>query len=120
MEWVFEGDRPLWIQLSSQLRQRIVTGVYPVGQRLPAVRELAEDAGVNPNTMQRALSQLEAEGIVASNRTAGRIVTDNKEVLEKVRTEMAEDRIEEFMRSMQVLGFSLDEIKALLEKRRSV
>ena len=117
MEWVFNGDRPIWIQLHEQLRQRIVTGVYPSGERLPAVRELAAEAEVNPNTMQRALAQLEADGLALTNRTAGRVVTDNEEVLKMERMKMAQERIREYLESMAVLGFTVEEAKELLVRR---
>ena len=117
MEWVFNGDRPIWIQLHEQLRQRIVTGVYPSGERLPAVRELAAEAEVNPNTMQRALAQLEADGLALTNRTAGRVVTDNEEVLKMERMKMAHEKIREYLESMAVLGFTVEEAKELLVRR---
>jgi Predicted transcriptional regulators len=117
VEWVFNGDRPIWIQLHEQLRQRIVTGVYPSGERLPAVRELAAEAEVNPNTMQRALAQLEADGLALTNRTAGRVVTDNEEVLKMERMKMAQERIREYLESMAVLGFTVEEAKELLVRR---
>jgi len=100
-----------------QLRQRIVTGVYQAGEKLPAVRELAENAGVNPNTMQRALSQLEAEGIITTNRTTGRVVTNDEETLKNLRMKIAQEKLEEFLKSMEVLGFSFIDIKQLLEER---
>ena len=119
MEWNFSGDRPIWIQLSEQMRQRIVTGIYPKGERLPTVRDLAAEAGVNPNTMQRALAQLEADGLAITNRTAGRVVTDDEEAINKVRIDMAEERIKEYLDSMAVLGFSEEEAKNLLLQRGS-
>ena len=66
MDWRFTDDRPIWLQLTEQLTRRIITGVYPPGSRLPPVRELAAQAGVNPNTMQRALAQLEQDGLALS------------------------------------------------------
>ena len=77
MDWKFTGDRPIWQQLTEQLTLRILKGQYPPGERLPAVRELAAQAGVNPNTMQRALAQLEADGLAVGSRTAGRTVTQD-------------------------------------------
>ena len=71
MDWRFTDDRPIWLQLTEQLTRRIITGVYPPGSRLPPVRELAAQAGVNPNTMQRALAQLEQDGLAFADRTAG-------------------------------------------------
>ena len=72
MDWQFTEDRPIWQQLTDQLALRILKGEYPPGERLPGVRELAAQAGVNPNTMQRAMAQLEADGLAVGSRTAGR------------------------------------------------
>lgn len=71
MEWKLNDDRPIWLQLAEQMTRRIITGVYPPGSKLPPVRELAAEAGVNPNTMQRALAQLEQDGLAKADRTAG-------------------------------------------------
>ena len=81
MEWKFTEDRPIWQQLSQQIARQILIGVYPPGSKLPPVRELAAQAGVNPNTMQRALAQLEQAGLAQSNRTSGRLVTQGQGVI---------------------------------------
>ena len=80
MDWKLEDDRPIWTQLTEQLKRRIIAGVYPPGSKLPPVRELAAEAGVNPNTMQRALAQLEQDGLARADRTAGRLVTQDAEI----------------------------------------
>ena len=98
MDFTIQSSRPIWQQLTMQLRQRIVTGVYPPGSRFP-------EAGVNPNTMQRAMSQLEADGLVTTNRTLGRTVTDKTEVLEEMRQQLARERTEEYFEEMRALGF---------------
>ena len=82
MDWQFTEDRPIWQQLTDQLALRILKGEYPPGERLPGVRELAAQAGVNPNTMQRAMAQLEAAGLAVGSRTAGRTVTQDIAVIE--------------------------------------
>lgn len=115
MEWRLNDSRPIWVQLTEQLTERIVSGVYPMGQKLLSVRELASEAGVNPNTMQRALSQLDSQGLTETNRTSGRTVTDNAEVLEQVRKKLARDKIEAFLEGMEKLGFSREEIIELLK-----
>ena len=79
MRWEFSNDAPIYTQLIQQIKVGIVAGVFPPGERLPSVRELATEAGVNPNTMQRALAELERDGLVYSQRTAGRFVTEDKE-----------------------------------------
>ena len=95
MDWRLEDNRPIWLQLSQQLTRRIITGVYPPGSRLPSVRELAAEAGVNPNTMQRALAQLEQDGLAKADRTAGRLVTQDTAVLDRVRRAEAQGLIEQ-------------------------
>ena len=119
MEWRLNDSRPIWIQLTEQLTERIASGVYPMEKKLLSVRELASEAGVNPNTMQRALSQLDSQGLTETNRTSGRTVTDNAEVLEQVRRKLAKDKIEAFLDGMEKLGFSRGEIIELLKGERS-
>lgn len=118
MQWQFRGDRPIYQQLMEKLTEQIVSGQLNAGDKVPPVRELAAQAGVNPNTMQRALADLEREGLMFTNRTSGRFVTEDKAMIEKVREEIASDRINEFLAGMSQLGFTEQEIVALLEKRR--
>lgn len=106
MDFELQGSRPIWLQLAEQLSRRIVTGVYAPGSRFPTVRELAAEAGVNPNTMQRALTQLESRGLVTTNRTAGRTVTEDTAVLDAMRAQLARELTEKFFSDMQALGFS--------------
>ena len=106
MGWNVEGSGPIWMQLHQQLMQRISSGVYPRGSKIPTVRELAAEAGVNPNTMQRALSQLEADGLVVTNRTAGRTVTEDGEVLDSMCRQLAREQIRSYLDGMEQLGFT--------------
>ena len=116
MEWKLDDDRPIWLQLTEQLTRLIVSGEYPPGSRLPSVRELAEQAGVNPNTMQRALSQLEADGLASSNRTAGRMVTENTAIIEATRKRMAKKHMEIYVSAMAQLGYDSAKAAALLKE----
>ena len=116
MEWKLNDDRPIWLQLAEQMTRRIITGVYPPGSKLPPVRELAAEAGVNPNTMQRALAQLETEGLVRTERTSGRYVTEDTELIEQLRTEAARKLAEEFLVKMRGIGYSPARAAALLEQ----
>lgn len=106
MEFTIQGSRPIWQQLAEQLRERIVTGAYPPGSHFPTVRDLAAEAGVNPNTMQRAMAQLESDGLVITNRTAGRTVTDREDVLETMRAQLARQRTQKYYEDMKALGYS--------------
>jgi len=116
MAWHFSSERPIYIQLLEQLQQRIVTGVYPPGSRMDSVRELAGEASVNPNTMQRALAQLEQQELVYSRRTAGRFVTEDPERISALRDSLARDKAENFFREMKDLGFSRADALRLLAK----
>ena len=116
MEWKLSDDRPIWLQLSQQLARRILVGAYPPGSRLPSVRELAAEAGVNPNTMQRALAQLEQDGLAKADRTAGRLVTQDEAVLEGARRTEAQGIIQSFLEAMGELGYSPSQAAALLKE----
>ena len=72
MPWNLDNERPIYLQLMERIQRDIISGVYKTGDRLPSVRDLAMDAAVNPNTMQKALSELERSGLVYSHRTYGK------------------------------------------------
>lgn len=114
MNWKLTDDRPIWVQLTEQLTLRIVSGEYAPGAAVPPVRALAAEAGVNPNTMQRALGEMESRGLMESRRTAGRTVTEDEERIWQVRRQLAEERIGEFLASMRALGYTEEETRALL------
>ena len=116
MEWKLSDDRPIWLQLSQQLARRILVGAYPPGSRLPSVRELAAEAGVNPNTMQRALAQLEQEGLAKADRTAGRLVTQDTSILDAARRAEAGVIVNQYFDAMAELGFSRREAVELLRE----
>ena len=116
MNWSLRGDAPIYAQLVEQIKQEIVSGGFPPGQRLPSVRDLATEAGVNPNTMQRALAELERDGLVYSQRTAGRFVTEDKITIEQAKLGLAREQIQQFLQSMSRLGYEKADIVALLQK----
>ena len=105
MDFRLKDARPIWQQLADQMTESIVTGEFSPGERFPSVRDLALQAGVNPNTMQRALAKLEDAGLLITERTAGRSVTEEKEVLRSTRRQLAERRVEEYLEDMKKLGF---------------
>ena len=116
MDWKLENDRPIWPQLSQQLARRIITGVYPPGSRLPSVRELAAEAGVNPNTMQRAMAQLEQNGLAVGSRTAGRTVTEDTEVIRAARLERARAAVSQCLKILEELGYSRADALAIMKE----
>ena len=115
MDWNFRNDQPIYSQLIQRLTEAIVSGVYAPGEKLPSVRELALEAGVNPNTVQRSLTELEREGLVFSQRTAGRFVTENENMIVNAKLRIADERVSEFLRSMTTLGCGRQEIISLIE-----
>ena len=115
MNWNITAGRPVYVQLVEQLELALVAGEFPPGSRIPPVRELAADAGVNPNTVQRALSELERDGLVFSQRTAGRFVTENENMIANAKLRIADERVGEFLHSMKTLGCTRDEVIALIQ-----
>lgn len=117
MAWELNSDRPIYAQIVEKMEIRIVSGQYAPGARLPSVRELAAEASVNPNTMQKAFTELERTGLVMTMRTSGRIVTEDTEMINKVRGQLAEEQISLFLAQMKLLGYGKEEILQLLEQR---
>lgn len=115
MTWDLTGDRPIWLQLTEQIQQRIVAGEYRAGERLPSVRELAADAAVNPNTMQKALTELERTGLVYSQRTSGRFITEDEGMIRALKQRLAQEQTSAFLARMADLGFSGEETLAIME-----
>ncbi|MCI9113302.1 GntR family transcriptional regulator [Oscillibacter sp.] len=116
MQWQFSNDAPIYTQLIQQVKVGIVTGAFPPGERLPSVRDMATEAGVNPNTMQRALAELERDGLVYSQRTAGRFVTEDNTMINTAKRSLAERHVKTFLEAMLRLGFQKDEIIDLISK----
>ena len=116
MDYIFNNERPIYLQLVEKIRIEIVSGKLKTGERIPSVRELALTAKVNPNTMQKALAELENEGLVHTERTNGKFVTNNKELIEKVKKELAKDKVEAYLKDMKNIGITYeDAIKYLQE-----
>ena len=115
MTWRFDENLPIYTQIISQIKQMITSGRYQPGEKLPSVRDMAQEAGVNPNTMQRALSELEREGLLYTVRTSGRFVTVDQQLIEQIRQNQAQERIRELLRQLLLLGFSREQILALVE-----
>ena len=117
MEWNLDDSRPIWPQLKEQLLREIIAGRYPMGGPFPTVRDLAEDAGVNRNTMQRAMADLEAEGFLITNRTAGRVVTTDEELIGEMKQKLAEQNIKKFIEEMAAIGYSAEDVIEMIHKK---
>jgi len=118
MAWNLDSDRPIYAQIVEIIQIQIVSGLYQPGDKLPSVRELAMEASVNPNTMQRAFAELEREGLVYSQRTSGRYVTEDLSRISAVRSSLAEEQLEQFLGAMKKLGFEDREVSELIEHHR--
>ncbi len=114
MKWSFASDAPIYAQLIEQIKVGVVTRVFAPGDRLPSVRDLAAEAGVNPNTMQRALAQLESEGLVHSQRTAGRFVTTDQAAIDEAKRALAARHVDTFLGAMARLGIEKEEALSLI------
>ena len=120
MSWYFDNQRPLYLQLVEQLKARIISGDYPPGGRLPSVRELAAQTGVNPNTLQRAFAQLEQEGLLYTERTTGRFVTDDAARLAQLKEEAVLRLADQFLAQAGLLGYSPTAAAQLLTQRSEI
>lgn len=116
MAWNLDSDRPIYAQLVERIQMQIVSGYYPPGGKLPSVRELAAVAAVNPNTMQKAFAELERSGLIITQRTNGRTVTEDEKMISDIRRGVAEEHVEAFFAKMKELGYTNKEIVDLIEK----
>ena len=116
MECVFDNERPIYLQLVEKLRIEIVSGKLKQGERLPSVRELALMVKVNPNTMQKALVELENQKLIYTERTNGKFVTNDFELIEKVKKELAGEKIKDYLKSMEDIGFDRQDAIVCLQE----
>ena len=116
MEYNFDNERPIYIQLVELIRIKIVSGEFQRGQKIPSVRELALAMKVNPNTMQKALVELEDEKLIYTERTNGKYVTEDEKLIEKVKNELAKEKVENYINSMNSIGISFDEAVKYLQE----
>lgn len=116
MAWNLISDRPIYAQIVEKIQMQIVSDFYKPGAKLPSVRELAAEANVNPNTMQKAFAELERSGLIITQRTSGRLVTEDVAMIKEIQTDLALKQISLFFEKMKELGYSKEEIVALIEK----
>ncbi|MBP1560592.1 MAG: GntR family transcriptional regulator [Oscillospiraceae bacterium] len=116
MPWSFNSTTPIYVQIIEHIKLRIAVGDYKAGDKLLSVRELAAEAEVNPNTMQKALSELERDGLLYTQRTAGRFITEDGEVIANLREQLAGEQLDMFLNKMQQLGYTPNEALELLKK----
>ena len=115
MAWNLDSDRPIFSQIVELIQLDIVSGIYKPGDKLPSVRDLAAEASVNPNTMQKAFTELERTGLVYSQRTSGRFITEDTEMISNLKNSLAREKVTELIEHMKKLGFSKSEMVSLFE-----
>lgn len=116
MQWQFTNDQAIYSQLVDQITRAIVSGEFKAGEKLASVRDMAQEAKVNPNTMQKALAELERTGLVYSQRTAGRFITENLDMLKDTRMATAREQVEHFLDKMHQLGFTDNDIVEIIKQ----
>ena len=116
MAWKFTADRAVYLQIAQRIEKAVLAGVYPPGEQLPSVRQLALEAAVNPNTVQRAFTELENQGIIYSRGTLGRFVTQNTQTIEACRLEMAQQQVQQFLKDIGQLSISKDQAITMIKE----
>lgn len=116
MPWNLDSDRPIFIQIIEKIQMDIISGQYAPGDKLPSVRELAMQASVNPNTMQKALSELERTGLVYAKRTSGRYITEDTTMITNLKTTLAKDIVAQFLDNIQRLGIQEEDVISLISE----
>ena len=109
MEWNFKNETPIYLQIIARFKMQIANGSLKPGNKVPSVRELALSAGVNPNTMQKALSELERDGYLESRRTSGRFVADMGNQADSLKNDLAHKLCSEFCEGMAKVGFTAEQ-----------
>ena len=116
MPWNLDSNRPIYPQIMERITMDSISGTYLPGSKLRSVRELAQEAGVNPNTMQKSLSELERTGLLYSQRTSGRFITEDLTMIEQTKNAIASEQVKEFLKKMEYIGFTKQATIQLIEK----
>lgn len=116
MDYIFNNERPIYLQLVEKLKMQIVSGELKQGERIPSVRELAIMAKVNPNTMQKALAELESQGLVYTERTNGKFVTQNQELINQTKKELAKEKVQKYLDDMKNIGITYEQARNYLQE----
>lgn len=120
MEYWFDNEKPIYLQLVELLKKEIISGRLGKGQKIPSVRELAVQAKVNPNTIQKALAELERCGLIFTERTNGKFVTEDSELINSFRNDLINEKVESFLKDMINIGVSEDEVTEYLENKKGL
>ncbi|MCR5735490.1 MAG: GntR family transcriptional regulator [Lachnospiraceae bacterium] len=114
MSWNLDSDRPIFMQIIEHMEFDIASGTLSPGAKVPSVRELAAEAAVNPNTMQRALSEMERKGLMHTERTSGRYITQDENLIASLRQSIASACVDGFISQTKKLGLGMEEVQKLI------
>lgn len=120
MEYQFDNDKPIYLQMVELIKTEIISGRLKSGEKIPSVRELAVQAKVNPNTVQKALAELERCGLIYTERTNGKFVTENQSIIQTYRDEIINEKVESFLKNMIYIGVSENEIREYLDSKKGM
>lgn len=112
----FQANIPIYLQVVEKMKTQILNETLKAGDKLPSVRELALQEGINPNTIQRAYLELEREGFIRTERAVGKYVADNKELIERYKQSQINEIIHHFLQQMKDLGMNKEDIIMYLKK----
>lgn len=115
MPWNFDNSIPIYTQIIQEMKRKIIRQEYQPGEKLPSVRDLAKEANVNPNTMQKALTELETSGLIGTERTTGKFVTGDEALIRSLREDYLKERLQPFLLELSSLGLKKEELISLIE-----
>ncbi len=118
MKFIFDDNKPIYKQLVEQLKIMIVNNIYKKGEKLPSVRDFAISIKVNPNTIQRALTELEDDGLIITQRTLGKFITEDEKLIKKLKNNLAHQTVERFLLDIEKLDISNEELIELIKSER--
>lgn len=110
LEYIFDNERAIYLQLVEYIKLGIISGEFKLGEKIPSVREFACLVKVNPNTMQKALVELERENLIYTKRTSGKYITDDMSIVKELRDNVINDRIDKFLYDMKNIGIDSKEV----------
>ena len=116
MPWEFDNSKPIYTQIEEEIKKKIISGALKGGDKMQSVRDLAQEAGVNPNTMQKALMEIEKQGLIITERTSGRFVTSDSEKIQRLKDSFFELKIKSLISEFVELGCSKKDLYTLIEK----
>lgn len=116
MPWIFNNSKPIYSQIEEEIKKMILSGKLSKGSKMKSVRELAQEAGVNPNTMQKALSEIERQGLIITERTSGRFVTAEIQKIQNLRTEFLNEKVKILIQELKSLNFDKTDVIELIDK----